>query len=235
MTVLALFLAVVGTNDLVRTSTEETSGRRDAIAVVCATLVSVLGFWGLGRPWGQSWLVVLGVAFVVMWTCAKRFRSVVVEKIALGMFVVIGLIILAFGQHLGASHGWLEDWYSSLDIQSLDGVPFQNFLLAFGTLVMLQSTANRIVRIVLRSAGPAVVASAHTLRGGRIIGPLERTLLFALALGGHYTGVGAVIAAKGILRYPEISRVDDDGGKAEYVLVGSFVSWLLAVILVPLF
>lgn len=235
MTVLALFLAVVGTNDLIRASTERSDGRRDAIAVVCASLVSILGFWGLGRPFSQSWLVVVAVAFVVLWTFAERFRSVAVEKVALGVFVAIGSGILAFGQHLATSHGWLEDWYSSLAIESLDGVSFQRFVLAAGCLLMLQSTANRIVRIVLRSAGPSTMASAHSLRGGRIIGPLERTLLFALALGGHYTGVGAVIAAKGILRYPEISRVDDDGGKAEYVLVGSFVSWLLAVIFVPLF
>lgn len=67
------------------------------------------------------------------------------------------------------------------------------------------------------------------LKGGRLIGPLERVIVFAMMLSGAYVLVAAVFAAKGIVRFPEISRDDGSGSRAEYFLVGSMVSWGLAL------
>ncbi|MET0734631.1 MAG: hypothetical protein ABWY55_03175 [Microbacterium sp.] len=67
------------------------------------------------------------------------------------------------------------------------------------------------------------------LKGGRLIGPLERVIVFAMMLAGAYVLVAAVFAAKGIVRFPEISRDDGSGSRAEYFLVGSMVSWGLAL------
>ena len=67
------------------------------------------------------------------------------------------------------------------------------------------------------------------LKGGRLIGPLERVFVFAMMLAAAHTLVAAVLAAKGIVRFPEISRDDGSGGRAEYFLVGSMVSWGLAL------
>lgn len=78
-------------------------------------------------------------------------------------------------------------------------------------------------------ADPAATVSTFTLKGGRIIGPLERLFILSLALGGQFTAIGAVIAAKGIIRFPEISRDEPGGSKAEYFLVGSFASWALVL------
>ncbi|HEY0259108.1 MAG TPA: hypothetical protein VGC18_04590 [Lacisediminihabitans sp.] len=72
--------------------------------------------------------------------------------------------------------------------------------------------------------------SSADLRGGRLIGPLERLLIVALTLSGAYAIVAAIIAAKGIVRFPEISRDGLSGSKAEYFLVGSLVSWTVAVV-----
>ena len=38
-----------------------------------------------------------------------------------------------------------------------------------------------------------------------------------------------MIAAKGIVRFPEISRDGENGDRAEYFLVGSMVSWVTAL------
>jgi hypothetical protein len=67
-----------------------------------------------------------------------------------------------------------------------------------------------------------------SLKGGRVIGPLERLLITALALVGAEAVVVALIAAKGIVRFPEISADGRNGSKAEEFLVGSLVSWTLA-------
>lgn len=64
------------------------------------------------------------------------------------------------------------------------------------------------------------------LKGGRFIGPIERLFLLVLVLVGQFGVMAAVVAAKGIIRFPEISK-DTEGSKAEYFLVGSFTSWAL--------
>ncbi|CAN5377819.1 hypothetical protein BH09ACT6_BH09ACT6_18460 [soil metagenome] len=83
-----------------------------------------------------------------------------------------------------------------------------------------------------QSATGDIDLSAADLRGGRLIGPLERLLIVSLTLAGFYAVVAALIAAKGIVRFPEISRDGPSGSKAEYFLVGSLVSWTVAVALV---
>ena len=81
---------------------------------------------------------------------------------------------------------------------------------------------------------PRPAAPFTELKGGRFIGPLERVFLLALVLTGQFTAVAAVIAAKGIVRFPEISKDETGGSKAEYFLVGSFASWALVVVVATL-
>lgn len=65
------------------------------------------------------------------------------------------------------------------------------------------------------------------LKGGRMIGPIERLLLAGFSLAGAFPVVAALIAAKGIVRFPEIRR-ETTGYQAEYFLIGSLVSWAMA-------
>ncbi|MFJ7286929.1 hypothetical protein ACIQUC_01290 [Curtobacterium sp. NPDC098951] len=65
------------------------------------------------------------------------------------------------------------------------------------------------------------------LKGGRMIGPIERLLLAGFSLVGAFPVVAALIAAKGIVRFPEIRR-ETTGYQAEYFLIGSLVSWAMA-------
>ena len=63
---------------------------------------------------------------------------------------------------------------------------------------------------------------------GLWIGRFERTLMVLLLIAGAPTAVGLVVAAKSILRFPEITS-DKPTVTAEYVLVGSLASWGIAV------
>ena len=99
-------------------------------------------------------------------------------------------------------------------------------------LVFLLASGHAVVRIALRSEMGGAAGdeqSPPTLKGGRLIGPLERILVFVLTLAGAYTLLAAVLAAKGIVRFPEISRDRDDGDRAEYFLIGSLVSWVTSL------
>lgn len=91
--------------------------------------------------------------------------------------------------------------------------------------VLLTVPANWVVRLVLRLV--RVETPKDTNRAGRWIGVLERLLVFVLVISGQAAAAGIVVAAKSILRFPEISS-EPKQIAPEYVLVGSLASWLLA-------
>jgi hypothetical protein len=71
-----------------------------------------------------------------------------------------------------------------------------------------------------RSAGAIDVAR------GRAIGSLERALALTLVLLGDYAAVGWIIAAKSLARFKQL----EDREFAEYFLVGTLASFLLAML-----
>lgn len=75
---------------------------------------------------------------------------------------------------------------------------------------------------------PAAPRVVSTMRGGRWIGPLERWAIVALGLTGAIGIIAAIMAGKGIVRFPEINADRGIGSKAEEFLVGSLLSWSLA-------
>lgn len=79
------------------------------------------------------------------------------------------------------------------------------------------------------TGAPVPAGPATGFRGGRLIGPLERILVLMLTLVAAYPLLAAMLAAKGIVRFPEISRDRKSGAGAEYFLVGSLVSWVTAL------
>ena len=117
-----------------------------------------------------------------------------------------------------------------------------------GVIILLAVPANRVVADILAVArrssrgSETVVAgcqlsqgsgkqgeSGDSMRGGRWIGPLERILILLLASVEAPAAIAAIVAAKGVIRFPEISQ-DKAGQKAEEFLIGSFASWILAVL-----
>lgn len=100
----------------------------------------------------------------------------------------------------------------------------RDLLLAGGGALLLTWPGNVLVRLVLR------LARAKTATGpgaGRWIGMLERLLIYVLVVMGEAGAAGLVVAAKSILRYPELTG-EKPAIDPEYVLVGSMASWLVA-------
>jgi len=64
---------------------------------------------------------------------------------------------------------------------------------------------------------------------GKYIGWVERILILTFIVGGYETAVGFLLAAKALVRYPEIQE-DTRGHFAEYFLVGTLTSVGLALI-----
>ncbi len=67
-------------------------------------------------------------------------------------------------------------------------------------------------------------------KAGLWIGRLERVLILTFVLLGHFEAIGFLIAAKSILRFGEI-RTPDCRKEAEYIIVGTMISFVIAIIL----
>ena len=66
--------------------------------------------------------------------------------------------------------------------------------------------------------------------GGRMIGQLERGLIFIFVLVGHPEGIGFLIAAKSIFRFGEIKE-SKNRMEAEYIIIGTLMSFGYGILL----
>ncbi|GAB3702950.1 hypothetical protein [Mariniluteicoccus flavus] len=85
---------------------------------------------------------------------------------------------------------------------------------------------------VLEADRPAAVpgqtqveAAGAKLRGGKVIGWLERIAVYACILAAFPMGIAAIVAVKGLARYPDLKGSD---GTAERFILGTFASILVA-------
>lgn len=63
--------------------------------------------------------------------------------------------------------------------------------------------------------------------GGKLIGQLERFLIYLLVVSGNTEGVGFLIAAKSVFRFGELTDIKNDDGRkeAEYITIGTLMSF----------
>lgn len=101
----------------------------------------------------------------------------------------------------------------------------------FGLLMVLNE-ANIVLRYIMRLAGldrlgtKGEEVDQKEYNTGRIIGLLERIFVFLFVLLNQFAAVGFILAAKGVARFQDFkSRTF-----AEYVLIGTLLSALLAMI-----
>lgn len=102
--------------------------------------------------------------------------------------------------------------------------------ITFG-LLLAANEANLAIRAVLSGLqlkpGRAVAAlDAGEYNRGRVIGLLERVLIYSFVLGGQFGAIGFVLAAKGFTRFKEL----ENRSFAEYVLIGTLLSSGLAMV-----
>ena len=196
------------------------TGARDLVALLL--LASLVIAWGQtvtrGFASGRAWppLAVLGGALAL---------AVVLSPLA------------------GVGGGPVGEWLDHAPLGVVAGLRADEGLVLAGVLLVQLSTGNVVVRLVLAATGTVNPARVHgrevptyRLKGGRLLGPMERVFIVGLGIAGELTAASIVVAAKGLLRWPELqaARRQARGGPGihavtEYFLVGSFVSWLLAL------
>lgn len=242
MSVLAVFLLALGVADLARAERRLRTRRHAVIAagVGAAVLVVFGALAGLGGRGDVVLLVFAGlvlVAWVLVSDLAMHTGRWGLASLG-GLAVGVGAL-LAFSGYATPAGGPLESWQHWAGFPVLAGKPTDRVLLVAGLFMVQFATGNIVVRLVLASVGAikplGQPQASDRLKGGRLLGPMERVFIVGLGLAGEFTAAGIVIAAKGLIRWPELqARSQESGGVdideiTEYFLVGSFVSWLVAL------
>ena len=132
----------------------------------------------------------------------------------------------------GASSTGVGPGPSRLTQTLLGSYPPGLVFLVLGVALVQLATANVAVRLVLDAVGVPAVPNEKQLKGGRLLGPMERLFIVGLGAAGAITAAAIVVAAKGLLRFPELQRGIEERGPSdvtEYFLIGSFASWLVAL------
>lgn len=236
MSAVAVFLIALGVADLCRRTV------RALWPPLLAGPGVVLACAGLAALWhaGDIPLLALAATAVVTWEwlCA---RSELSGENQLAPLAVFGgaLTVLAVLSGWSSPGGGIVARWSAWVHLPLSHVTPAKLLMLVGVMLVQFATANQLVRLVLGSVGavrpPGEPQPSDRLKGGRLLGPLERLLILSLGVGGQVAAASAVVAAKGIIRFPELNaQTDRDNGVGidevtEYFLVGSFTSWLLAL------
>jgi hypothetical protein len=240
---LALVLVGFGAADLVRWSPERVGGWH-ALAAAGVGTGAVAALAALGGMCSSGVLLAALVALAVLglWSAydllpPERARS----EYALALVLAAVGLSVAFSGSGRAIGGDVADWYSNLAFGFTADVSVDRFVIGFGASLFLLGTANRIVRYTLGATGVSLAQGEGALRGGRLLGPIERIFVAASIVSGSLAGAGFVVAAKGLLRFREIGERDRprvDGGTegnqpkvdvvTEYFLIGTFTSVLVA-------
>ncbi len=227
--------------------------RKDWVAICAAWLISAVAFvLATGTPWASAAAVAIAVAASAL--LASRSRLAATTGFALTVVAIALAVLLdtsGVSEQSPVARLLAEGQLATTISPSV-------LVTAAAALLFLGPTSNALVRAVVSAARgtderdapapaeqeswqllrrgrelavvrkPESVSVSSGFRGGRIVGPLERALVFASLLAGMPVVIAGLVAAKGVVRFPEISADRVGGTKAEEFLVGTLCSFLLA-------
>ena len=239
MIYVALGMLGFGISDLVRWSPDGVGVRRAVVAAAFgAGAVSLVAALSGFEIVGVVAAAVIALAVLLVWSAFDLLPAWLVKpRFAFTLVFGALVVLIAASGSAGPIGGDVAAWYSNLAFGFTARVPVDQFVLGVGAALFLLATGNRIVRLTLAATEASLLAGEGTLRGGRLLGPMERVIVAAGVVSGGVAAAAFVIAAKGLLRFREIRSVGEDGGGAEqaridevteYFLVGTFASVLLA-------
>ncbi len=251
MILLSLGLLGFAVADLIRGPLDQKAGEGAELRVFSRMWLGVAGGTAAvvalavlaGSSFGEVVVIALAAAAALgVWVSFDHTRLAMKSSLAplawMGGVLVAMFAISSLGDPID---GPLEAWYSGLAFSFVTEIGVEQFVLGCCAALFAVASCNRIVVLVLGLAATSLEEGESRLKGGRFLGPMERIIVGAAILGGNPAAAAIVIAAKGLLRFPEIhqgfgSRADEEAkserldpdANTEYFLIGTLSSLLLA-------
>lgn len=185
----------------------------EIIAVLFALIQQ--SYYGMGLLENSLWLLLLVFPMLNLWVWFKSSKGSAYESVLVAQFIIlcISFVVLMNGQPMQAHYPL-----------AFAGVYLLGALACMNEMNTLFRWLMDRLSIKDKNAKDTVVDEAEYNRG-RVIGILERLLIFAMAACNQYTAIGFVLGLKAAIRFPELK----DRAFAEYVLIGTLLSTIMAI------
>lgn len=176
-------------------------------AVVAYLFLQMWSFW-------QFPLAVF-VIHILIDAVAMRFPDTSAAFAAEQAAHIAGLVAIALSLQAGVG------------LPVFSGIGFQPLVAVGGFSATVQGAGDFVGRFIKPLLEENKLELNGLIGGGAWIGRLERALIFLFIFIGYPAGIGFLVAAKSILRFEEAKKQQ----MAEYVLIGTFWSFSLAIAL----
>ena len=179
--------------------------------IVAATAYLLLQQW---TAWAVPLLLFVshGITDFIKTRSVDTWRSFCVDQLA-HLFLLGGIAWLGLGR------GWMMEF---------NGAGISLMVLVAGFIATVHGAGYLVGKVAaqLQEENDLAGSLSGLANGGKLIGQLERALIFLLVLMGQPGGIGFLVAAKSILRF---SEAKESQKLAEYVLIGTLLSFGLAI------
>lgn len=181
-----------------------------AITFACAWLLSMSwGFW-----WAALLIALLHFLIDGLKSVCKNVKGAFFIDQLLHLVVIVAVAVMYHHVCVVALPAWLP------------GTKVLLWVLAF---VFCLRPANFFIQNIFKEAHISVPKGDDNQslpNAGHVIGNMERMLTLVFVMLGQYEAIGFLLAAKSLLRFKETDTV-----KSEYVLVGTLLSFGMAILL----
>ena len=179
------------------------------VTFACAWLFSLnMKYWWAALVISVLHLVIDGLKSV----CKKRKGVFFIDQL-LHLAVIVAVVVV----------------FNNIEVISFPTwSPETKVLLWIAAFVLCLRPTNFIIKNIFKDAEISVPDSGEENslpNAGRIIGNVERLLTLVFVMMGQYEAIGFLLAAKSLLRFRETDTV-----KSEYVLVGTLLSFAMAIL-----
>ncbi|MCB1367370.1 MAG: DUF3307 domain-containing protein [Rhizobiaceae bacterium] len=197
------------------------------IAIVVLLTALALGNWHIGL------LVLVGFSHLIVDLIKSRWlgddwRMFSLDQTVHAVFLVVAALVWPMAFAVGF---WAAPPAAIVRVVPL--AFFGNltgYMLILSGIILVVRTGDFLIGKLMAPLAaqlPEESGNSGLQNGGRIIGILERALIFLLMLLGEMSGIGFLIAAKSVLRF---GSTRDDRAMTEYVIIGTLYSFGWAIL-----
>ena len=226
-----LLLSAHVAGDFIFQSNEDVARKQEPLILARHSLIHAGLVWALSGMWHVLWLpVAIGVLHgMIDWVKAQFGR------VGIGWFFgdqAAHLLVLAIAAGTASVLHGTPAW-SGLGMDAVYPVLLvltgAVLTIRVGGIVVGLTLVPYLAELIEREGEDALPGARGFGDGGRIIGYLERALLYVMVLSGHLAAVGFLVAAKAFFRIGEI-KDQSNRLEAEYIIIGTLTSFAYGLI-----